>query len=87
MDKHWVIDKIEKLEVKNKDTNIVVLSLDPDKATLDEGYELYKYVSNTFPNYNIIAKLIDCEMEIKDIDYLIEELQRLKEKKLNEDIH
>ena len=87
MDKHWVIDKIEKLEIKNKDTDMVVLSFNPNKATLDEAYDMYRDISNAFPNYNVIAKLIDCEMEIKDIDYLIKELQALKEKKLNEDIH
>ena len=87
MDKHWVIDKIENLEIKNKDTDMVVLSFNPDKTSLDDAYEMYRDISNAFPNYNIVAKLIDCEMEIKDIDYLIEELQKLKEKKLNEDIH
>ena len=87
MDKHWVIDKIENLEIKNKDTDMVVLSFDPDKTTLDEAFEMYKNISNAFPDHNIIAKLIDCKIEVKDINYLIEELQALKEKKLNEDIH
>ena len=87
MDKHWVIDNIEKLEIKDKDTDMVVLSFNPDKTTLDGAFEMYKNISNAFPDHNIIAKLIDCEMEIKDIDYLIEELQKLKEKKLNEDIY
>jgi hypothetical protein len=87
MKKHWVIDKIENLEIKNKDTDMVVLSFDPNKTTLDGAFEVYKDISNAFPNHNIIAKLIDCKMEIKDIDYLIEELQTLKEKKQNEDIH
>ena len=87
MDKHYIIDKIENLEIKNKDTDMVVLSFDPNKTNLDDAYEIYRDISNAFPNHNIIAKLIDCEMEIQDIDYLIEELQKLKEKKQNENIH
>ena len=87
MDKHWVIDKIEKLEIKNKDTDIVVLTFDPNKTTFDESFELYKDMTTAFPNHHIIGKLIDCEMEVNNIDYLINYLQKLKEEKANEDIH
>lgn len=36
-DKYWVIDKIKKLEIKDKENDIIVMTFDPDKYHFHEA--------------------------------------------------
>ena len=88
MNKHWVIDKIEKLEIKNKDTDIVVISFNPDNIDLASANMTFEQIRSEFPNHNFIGKVSNTyDTSVKNIDYLINELQNIKEEKANEDIH
>lgn len=88
MDKHWVIDKIEKLEIKNKDNDIVVISFNPDNIDLASANMTFEQIKSEFPKHNFIGKISNVyDMSVKNIDYLINELQNIKEEKLNENIY
>ena len=84
----YIIDKIEKLEIKNKDSDIIVVSFNPDNIDLASANMTFEQIKSEFPNHNFIGMVSDTYyLNVKNIDYLINELQALKEKKLNEDIH
>ena len=88
MDKHWIIDKIEKLEIKNKDTDIVVISFNLDNIDLDSANMTFEQIKSAFPNHNFIGKVSNVyDMSVENIDYLINDLQSIIEEKLNENIY
>ena len=84
----FVIDKIEKLEIKNKDTDIIVVSFNPNQIDVVSASIAFEQIQEQFPEHNFIGKLSNVyDMSVESIDYLIDELQKIKEEKLNEDLH
>ena len=85
---NFVIDKIEKLEIKNKDTDIVVVSFNPNKIDVASASMTFEQIQEQFPEYNFIGKVSNVyEMSVENIDYLINELQNIKKEKTNENLH
>lgn len=87
MDKYQIIDKIEKLEIKNKDTDVVVLTFDPTELDFCFADEVFKEVKECLPENKIIGLVKGFELEVDNIDKLINKLQMMKEDNYNEDIH
>ena len=87
MDKHWIIDKIEKLEIKNKDTDVVVLTFDPTELDFCFADQVFKEVKKCLPENKVIGLVKGFELEVDNIDKMIDKLEKLKEEKANEDIH
>lgn len=86
--KRWIIDKIEKLEIKNKDTDIVVITFDPNHIDIGDASVMLQHIEKAYPNHNIIGTIKDiADFNIENIDYMIEKLQKIKEEKKNENIH
>ena len=84
----YIIDKIEKLEIKDKDSDIVVVSFNPEVIDLASANMTFEKIKGQFPYHNFIGKITNTyDLSVENIDYLINELQALKEKKQNEDIH
>lgn len=50
-----------KLDLKEKDT--ILITIDTDKWTIEDGYSIFKMVSKTFPNNQIVATLKGIEIE------------------------
>ena len=88
MSLNFVIDKIEKLEIKNKDTDIIVVSFDLNKIDVMSANTIFEQIQEQLPEYNFIGKAAnDYEMSVENIDYLINELQNIKKEKENENLH
>ena len=88
MDKHWIIDKIEKLEIKNKDTDVIVLTFDPNHINIGDASTMLQHIEKSYPNHNIIGTVKDmADFSVENIDYMIDKLQKIKEEKKNENIH
>ena len=82
-DKHWVIDRIEKLEIKDKENDIIVMTFDPDKYHLHEAATVFQAVEKKFPNHNFIGTAKGIEFSVENIDSMITRLEQLKEKSIN----
>lgn len=52
---------ISKLDLKEKDT--ILITIDTDKWSIEEGYNIFKIVSKTFPNNQIVMTLKGIEIE------------------------
>ena len=87
MDKHWIIDKIEKLEIKDKDNDIIVMTFDPDQINFCDAVDCFSAIEDALPKHNLIGVIKGLDLSVENIDYLINKLQALKEKQKNEDIH
>lgn len=74
----FIIDKIKSLEIKNKDTDLVIVSFDIDKFNLEEVSETAKQLTSQFPDYHIGFIPEGMEIEIKDIDAMINYLEGLR---------
>jgi hypothetical protein len=76
------------LEIKDKDSDIVVISFNPEAIDLVSANMTFEHIKGQFPYHNFIGKIANTyDLSVENIDYLINELQALKEKKQNEDIH
>ena len=75
-----IIDKIEKLELKDPKTEVVVMTFNPENLNLDEANEIFVEAQKNFPEYNFIGMVSDIELSVEQIDNLIEYLEGLKEK-------
>lgn len=82
-DKHWVIDKIEKLEIKDKENDIIVITFDPELWTLENAIETFDAIEAKFPNHNFIGTAKGVEFSVEGIDSMITHLKQLKEKSVN----
>ena len=82
-DKHWVIDRIEKLEIRDKENDIIVMTFDPDKYHLHEAATVFQAVEKKFPNHNFIGTAKGIEFSVENIDSMITRLEQLKEKSIN----
>lgn len=52
---------LSKLDLKEKDT--IIITIDTDKWGIEEGYNIFKIVSKTFPNNQIVMTLKGIEIE------------------------
>jgi hypothetical protein len=86
--KHWIIDKIEKLEIKDKKNDVVVITFDPEHINICDAATVLQSIEEAYPNHNIIGTIKNiAEISVENIDYMIGQLQKMKEEKQNEDIH
>ena len=76
--KKYIIDKIEKLELKNKDTDLVLLTFDCNQFNVDEAYDVFKQLEDKLPGYTIGCIPKGMEIEVKDIDSMIKYLEDMK---------
>ena len=82
-DKYWVIDEIKKIEIKDRDSEIVVMTFDPDKYHLHEAAMAFQAVEKKFPNHNFIGMAKGIEFSVENIDSMITYLEQLKEKNVD----
>ncbi len=78
MEKHWVIEKIEKLEIKDRDNDVIVMTFDPDKYHFHEAVTAFQAVEKKFPNYNFIGTAKGIEFSVENIDSMIAQLEEMK---------
>lgn len=52
---------LSKLDLKEDDT--ILITIDTDKWGIEEGYNIFKIVSKTFPNNQIVMTLKGIEIE------------------------
>ena len=79
-DKHWVIDKIEKLEIKDRENDVIILTFDPELWKLEDAIEAFDAIEAKFPNHNFIGMAKGIEFSVENIDSMIAHLEYLKEK-------
>lgn len=76
--KYWVIDEIKKLEIKDRDSDVIVMTFDPDKYHLDEAATVFQAVEKKFPNHNFIGTAKGIEFSVETIDSMIAQLEEMK---------
>ena len=79
-DKYWVIDKIEKLEIKDRENDVIILTFDPELWTLGDAIETFDAIEAKFPNHNFIGTAKGIDFSVENIDNMIAQLKQLKEK-------
>lgn len=82
-DKYWAIDKIEKLEIKDKENDVIILTFDPELWTFEDAIETFDAIEAKFPNHNFIGTAKGIDFSIENIDSMIAHLEQLKEKNIN----
>lgn len=79
MSKDFVIDEIKSIEVKNKDTDIVILKIDINHFNVEDARNIYDSLTNNeLAGYNCVGIPVGIELEVQNIDYLINYLKELK---------
>ena len=81
-DKNWVIDKIEKLEIKDRENDVIILTYDPELWTLGDAIETFDAIEAKFPNHNFIGVAKGIDFSVENIDNMIAHLEQLKEKSI-----
>jgi primosomal protein N'' len=82
-DKHWVIDKIEKLEIKNRENDVIIISFEPELWTLEDAIETFDAIEAKFPNHNFIGTAKGIDFSVENIDSMIAQLEEMKERNKN----
>lgn len=80
--KNWVIDKIEKLEIKDRESDVIILTYDPKLWTLGDAIETFDAIEAKFPNHNFIGVAKGIDFSVENIDSMIAHLEQLKEKNI-----
>lgn len=80
--KNWVIDKIEKLEIKDRENDVIILTYDPELWTLGDAIETFDAIEAKFPNHNFIGVAKGIDFSVENIDGMIAHLKQLKEKNI-----
>ena len=80
--KNWVIDKIEKLEIKDRENDVIILTYDPELWTLGDAIETFDAIEAKFPNHNFIGVAKGIDFSVENIDSIIDYLKQLKEKNI-----
>ena len=80
--KNWVIDKIEKLEIKDRENDVIILTYDPELWTLGDAIETFDAIEAKFPNHNFIGVAKGIDFSVENIDSMITHLRQLKEKNI-----
>ena len=81
MDVNFKVD-IHGLPV-DKNSDIVVVKIDTNRYDIEDANALYKSIVDRLPGYDIVGIPTGIDLEIQNLDYLIEYLTNIKEKKLN----
>ena len=76
--KNWVIDKIEKLEIKDRENDVIILTYDPELWTLGDAIETFDSIEAKFPNHNFIGTAKGIDFSVEAIDSLIAQLEEMK---------
>ena len=82
-DKYWVIDEIKKLEIKDRDNDVIVMTFDPEIWTVGNAIETFDTIEAKFPNHNFIGTAKGIEFSVESIDNMIAHLEQLKEKSID----
>ena len=82
-DKHWVIDKIEKLEIKDRENDVIIMTFDPELWTLEDAIETFDAIEAKFPNHNFIGVAKGIDFSVENIDSMTAHLEQLKEKSID----
>lgn len=77
-DKYWVIDEIKKLEIKDRDNDVIVMTFDPELWTLEDAIETFDTIETKFPNHNFIGMAKGIDFSVENIDSLIAQLEEMK---------
>jgi hypothetical protein len=79
MSKDYIIDSIKSIEIKNKDTDIVVIKIDTNRYDVEKASNIYnRLVNNELAEYNCVGIPTGVDLEVETIDYLINYLEELK---------
>ena len=78
--KNWVIDEIKKLEIKDRDNDVIVMTFDPEIWTVGNAIETFDTIEAKFPNHNFIGTAKGIDFSVENIDNMIAQLKQLKEK-------
>ena len=79
MSKNSIINEIKSIEIKNKDTDIVVIKIDTNHFSIEDARDIYdSLVNNELAEYNCVGIPVGIELETQNIDYLINYLKELK---------
>ena len=81
--KYWVIDKIKKLEIKDRENDVIIMTFDPKLWTLEDAIETFDTIEAKFPNHNFIGAVKGIEFSVESIDNMIAHLEQLKEKSID----
>ena len=81
-DKYQAIDKIEKLEIKDRENDVIILTYDPELWTLGDAIETFDAIEKKFPNHNFIGVAKGIDFSVENIDSMIAQLEQLKEKSI-----
>ena len=76
--KYWVIDEIKKLEIKDRDNDVIVMTFDPDKYHFHEAVQAFQNVKKQFPNHNFIGMAKGIDFSVESIDSMIAQLEEMK---------
>ena len=79
-DKYWVIDEIKKIEIKDRDNDVIIMTFDPDKYPLHDAAIAFQAVEKKFPYHNFIGTAKGIEFSVETIDSMIAQLEEMKEK-------
>ena len=79
-DKYWVIDEIKKLEIKDRDNDVIVMTFDPEIWTVGNAIETFDTIEAKFPNHNFIGTAKGIDFSVENIDNMIAQLEQLREK-------
>lgn len=74
----FVIDEIKKIEFKNKETDVVIISFDMDKFNIGDVCQIAETVIPVFEEHNVVFIPKGMEVEVKDIDNMIQYLEDIK---------
>ena len=77
-DKYWVFDEIKKLEIKDRDNEVIIMTFDPDEYSFDEAVQAFQNVKKQFPNHNFIGVVKGIEFSVESIDSMIAQLEEMK---------
>lgn len=81
--KHYIIDKIEKLEIKDRENDVIILTFDPELWKLEDAIEAFDAIEAKFPNHNFIGTAKGIEFSVENIDSMIAQLEEMKERNKN----
>lgn len=81
--KHYIIDKIEKLEIKDRENDVIILTFDPELWKLEDAIEAFDAIEAKFPNHNFIGAAKGIEFSVENIDSMIAQLEEMKERNKN----
>lgn len=79
MSKDYIIDSIKSIEIKNKDTDIVVIKFDTSRYDIEDARAIYdELINSKLAGYNCIGIPTGVDLDVENIDYLINYLEELK---------